>query len=469
MPGPFRQWRGAAAFINGWLDQDRAQQEMQLEFLESMVSTASTAEDIRGRQATERRAQALFPGELQQQQYQTTQMGIETQGMQRSAEQQAELDAIIADKFGLPSYEVFKYYVDAGKLEELKRMSEARRGLNVPEAEATLQSEQAQRDITAAQQEQARMGAYGGAGGPRAAGTAAALEQQYQRQLQQNRINLRTPQTQAQTEQEMFQLQPREARANIYATRKSAEAAMTRAQTPSVQREDIRRRAYMDLASTPEEGMKRWAEDIIYGAQVEAGRRMSMPQIQDNIEAIEMAIWRLEQPETTDAMATAMFGILMETNPTMFSGIKAGDAEQMTKDEIKELLMPRLLALNTLHKEADPPGRSYFELTEVEGEDKGEQFTQQAPPVFTMSHINTARDHLNTLGTNITGFSDDDIQRYSKNYLLKILNRYLPYQWEVIHQANKEPFLNRATEQDWQAVLETIRQLESEYGVGGIR
>jgi len=475
MPGPFRQWRGAASFVDGWLNQDREQQKMQLEFLESIAKTAATTQDISGRQAQERRAESLFPGqmtqqglttdqmafanreaeakfpgEMTQQGYETEQMGFETETMQRSSEQQAELDALILDKFGLPSYEVFKYYVDAGKLDELNRMSEEMRRLNAPELEAELGVVQKQQTLEQAQ-------AYGGRRGPESAGIAQAIKDEYDRGLAERRLRGGLAGATAKSEIEQLQLAPELIRAQIYQSNMAAKAALARTSQTPAGKDDLKRQAFIDVYGGPE-GLKRYANSVVYGAQQEAGQVMTMPQIQSSIEEIELAIWRLEQPNTTDPMATAMLAVIMESNPRMFGDVSDKDTEELTKDEIKALLKPRLDALNILHAEADPEGRSYMDLT------GGKAATGE--PTYSVKDIDAAIGILASEGTDTASFSSNQSAGNSKNYLLKIMKGYRPDQWEAVHQTNRPMFISRSSEQDWNATLEVIRQLAGNAGGG---
>jgi hypothetical protein len=450
---------------------------MQLEFLESIASTAGKAQDIRGRQAQERRAEALFPGqmtqqglttdqmafanreaeafypgELEQQGFKTEQMGLETQTMQRSSEQQAELDALILDKFGLPSYEVFKYYVDAGKLDELNRMSDEMRRLNAPELEAELGVVQKQQALEQAQ-------AYGGRRGPESAGIAQAITDEYTRGLAERRLRSGLASATVRSEIEQLHLAPELTRAQIYQSEMAAKTALARASQTPAGKEDLKRQAFIDVYGP--EGLKRYANSVVYGAQQEAGQRMTMPQIQSNIEEIELAIWRLEQPNTTDPMATAMLAVIMESNPRMFGDVSEKETEELTKDEIKALLMPRLEALNILHAEADPEGRSYMDLTEGKAATGG-----IAEPTYSVKDIDAAIGILASEGTDTASFSSRQSAGNSKNYLLKIMKGYRPDQWEVVHQTNRPMFITRSSEQDWNATLEVIRELAGNAGGG---
>lgn len=473
MPGAFSQSRGAASFINAFLDQDEVEQRSQLDFLKTIAGSATTAQDIRTSQASGRRAEALFPGQLEQQGLTTERMELSNVGsgfanrqLARTEEQQIELDAIIMEKFGYPSFDVFLKAVDSGEL-DLRQRGIAERGrLGAPEAEAGLGVLQTQQTLQQAQ-------AFGAGEGPANVGVTQAVEADRARGLAQQRLGSDLTKETVTAEVEAQRLAPALTRSEIFKNQAAAEASRLRGKSAATQKSDIERQAFIGIYG-PEEGPIRYANKIVYGAEQEAGQRLTLTEIQRNISEIEQAIFRLELPETTDPMAVAMLAIIQQSNPQMFGDVSDEETAALTKDEIKALLMPRLEALDILHSEADPEGRGYLELTgvvppgQVGRSQAGGARTGQ--PTYTTRDIDAAIGSLSSSGAGTTSFSSPQTANNSKNYLLKIMQSGSPDQWEVIHQVNRPEFIQRASEQDWNAVLEIIRQLSQQApqaGAGG--
>jgi len=458
MPGPFSSSRGLASFINGWLDQDQTEQRSQLEFLKTIAGTAATASDIGVSQAANRRAEVLFPGQVEQQGLTTQQMQLSNEGLgfanrqlARTEEEQAELDAIIFDRTGYPTFGVLMQAIESGDL-QLREKGIAERGrLNAPEIEAGLGVLQNQQAL-----EQGR--AFGAGQGPRNVGTTQAIEADRASGLAQARRGSDLTKETVKAEVEAQRLLPAVTRSEILRNEAAATASGLKGKSAATQKSDLERQAFIDLHG-PIEGPIRYANTIVYGSQEAAGQRLGLTEIQRSIGEIEMAIFRLEAPETTDQMALVMFSIIQKSNPEMFGDVNEEETDNLTKDEIKALLMPRFEALNVLHSEADPEGRSYLDLSGGQGAPGQAQPGQTAP---TIRDIDAAIGAMSSAGTGATAFSSPQMASNSKNYLLKVMQSGSPDQWEVIHQVNRPTFVQKSSEQDWNAVLDIIRQLSQQ-------
>jgi len=126
------------------------------------------------------------------------------------------------------------------------------------------------------------------------------------------------------------------------------------------------------------------------------------------------------------------------------------------------LLMPRFTALDILHSDADPEGRSYLDLATGQATLGQAGVGQTAQPQFSVRDIDAAIGAMSSAGTGITSFTSPQVGNNSKGYLLKIMQSYKPDQWEVVHQVNRPDFVQRASEQDWNAILDIIRTMSSQ-------
>jgi hypothetical protein len=368
---------------------------------------------------------------------------------------QSELDALIQEKFNLPSYEVFDFYVKSGELESLRRRGEEARRLNLPETQAGLETIQSQQGLETAQ-------AYGQLRGPEQAGFGQALTDDFNRQMAERRArgDLGSLTYEAQRQEQI--LAPAVTRSEIALRQAQAQKAVS----PAVQEAKQDMEAFLALYG-PEQGPIEWAQNRVTGLRTKAGELPEMPQVQAQIQELALAITNIMDPGIADPMAAGIFALVAEKNPGMFGKVKKEDAQTMTREEIAGLLIGRFKALDKLHKLVHPDKLSYLETTndsalaQILGRQTGGPVADlSGKRAYSNTDIDAAIGSLTSVGTGFINFTSPEIGALSKRYLLnQIIQKYEPRQWEVALQANRPGFIQRSSEQDFNAAVDIIREM----------
>ena len=435
MPGPMEKWLGLAAFADGWLGQDAAEQEQQLQYLESIANVAGRAQDIRGAQSTERRTQALFPGVQEQQGLQTTQMGIETRGMERGEEMQGKLDTLIQDQYGLPSWEVFKTLVDAKQTDVLQRFADATLASRVPEE--TVKGQEAKVTGERRTEEQFLRGP-----GPEAvagARTATALQQQQQQQYEMLVTDLKrrrgTPKILVDTEAELGKLAPLGKKIDMISAYAAAKHRMGQAANTPLGKDQIMRQIFAD------KGLD-YDAYIIRGFLIDKGEMESKQTLLENIFKAEEARARILASEGDIDTAQAFMLSTLQNNPNMADKIGAFMPQKPT--DVREIVKP----LNDYINANKALMHEYHDVSYDKMAQRQLQFTE-----------GDLKEVIGGMMENFAGFSDDNAEDI-RLVLVNLINRRDPMHWDTWMQKFRPGLIQRWSQEEWNAaqqVLDTVQ------------
>lgn len=435
MPDPMQKWIGAASFIEGWLGQDEAEQDRQLDYLESLSTVATRAEGIRGAQADTRRAEALFPGQVQQQKLTTTQMGIQTRGMQRSEEMTASLDDLIQKEYGLPSYEIFKSFVDAGATEVLNRFNQATLAGRTPEQKAELEGVKTgielrtEKAVAAGQAPEAE----------------AALREQtaflgeektdYERTVLDLKKTAKMPALLVDTEKALMELEPLGKKIDMFSTYAMAKARMgALSRTPLGQEQlarDMFARKGLDYDSYRIREVLTEAKEII-----------PKQSLMENIFSAERARLDLIAAEGDIEMGEAIMLMQMQKNPDMAKAL--GPLLSSKPQDMKDLVEP-------LNKYINANKTLLWEQHHLSYDRLGERELQ-----FGEADLNEV---IGGMLQDFPGFNDEHSADI-RNFLVNMINGLDPMHWDSAMQRHRAGLVQRWSQEDWFAakqVLDTVQ------------
>jgi len=435
MPGPMQKWLGLAAFTDGWLNQDAQEQEQQLQYLESIADVAGRAQNIRGAQAGERRAESLFPGQQEQQGLQTTQMGIQTRGMERTEEHQEALDDLIKKKYDLPSWEVFKTLVDAKQTDVLQRFADATLASQLPEE--TVKAQEGEVKVKRRTTE-----AFAQGEGPEAEArlreqTAFLGEEksEYERLVIDLQKKASMPSIMVNTEAELLKLAPLGKKVDMISAYAQAKLRMGQVANTPLGKEQVMRdtfaRAGLDYDSY-----------VVRAYLIKNNLMESKETLNDNIFKAEQARANiLAQEGNMDASQQILS--LWLTNNTKAGESVASITPQKPMD-VKEIVAP-------LNKYINVNKALMWEYHHVSYDKLAERQLQ-----FSEGDL---REVIGGMLQDFHGFSDehaDDI----RERLVSIINRRDPMHWDTIMQRLRPGLIQRWSQEDWNAakqVLDTVQ------------
>jgi hypothetical protein len=217
------------------------------------------------------------------------------------------------------------------------------------------------------------------------------------------------------------------------------------------------------------EGRKRFYETIILGHNIKIGRVPEITDIQRGLSDIEMAMFDLESPETTDALANVAMASIIKNNPAMFGTTNPEEQKGKSKEEIIQILKPMFNYWNTLHTELDPQGRSYTEIASAPVRPGRASAIGGTPgpggagttTAFGKQDIDRVMNELVTTKT-IEPFTSPEKMQGASKYLENLMGKNEPRQWEAIHHAQKSRFLQQGwNESEWESTLWAIRAMHN--------
>jgi len=434
MSSGMQKWLGLAAFADGWLNQDEQQQEQQLQYLEGIADVAGRAQNIRGAQSSERRAAALFPGQQEQQDLTTTQLGIETRGMQRGEESQSQIDAYLQENFGMSKdmldtiVTMKELGIEQASLDELMKFK-------VPQAKAQLES-------TKLQTEQRTESQFAQGAGPEAVGDlrrdTALLGQEkteYERLVTDLRNKAGLPRIMVDTEKVLQELAPLGKRIDMVSAYAAAKLKMGQAANTPLGKEQIMRdimaRKGLDYDSYK-----------VREFLVDAGEMESKQTLMNNIWNAERLRAELLTREQDVDSATALMGAFMTENENIANQLgrlmpeKPRDVEQILAPLNKYINANKALMWEYHHV-------SYDRLT-----DRQLQFSTQ-----------DLNEVIGGMLQNFSGFNDENAEDI-REFLVKVINQRDPIHWNTVMQRLRPGLVQRWSQEDWfaaQQVLDTVQ------------
>ena len=443
MPGKFDQMVGAAAYIESFLDQDKAERELSLREFESKVAVTGRIADIQSRQGVERRAQAIFPSQLEQ-------AGLRTQTM----EQQVETGALslqdvqerreqVKEVFGrsLPVIEALR---DAGKAELAGSLANLLLEMDYPGREA--ETEKLKMENLRTQLE-----TFKRAEGPEAVGRAAAAkpqletaQAQYEQTLIAERERVGLAPILVDTERELALIAPQAKLSDMLSNLATAKARLgALANTPAGKEQALRE-------AWPTMGLPySFDEYLVRQALRKSGEWQDPEKLFGNVqETIALRTRILSGEMDQDAMQLAVTAFISKDNPELAVAMQG-----QTPDKagiLKGLTETILVNKNLLMEQ----GLDYVKLAARE-----RRFT--VPDVERV--MGAMMGHPDKEG-GFFGFSTAEISTDIKEYLVNIVNKRDPSEWERVHQALKAEKVRRWSQNDWMSALDLLRWIRWEMG-----
>jgi len=431
------QWVGPAAFIDGWLNQDPVEQKLQMDQLEGITSSAGRLTQIQGMQATERRTEAMFPGQQQLQQQDIARGGFEIEGLEREEELQQELDVLAKQHLGM-SFKAYQMLSAAGDQQFANLIRESRTAEGVPGLTGTVESGKLKSEV-ATQEAEKRVDL------PRRRAEATAQEavtstatNQYQQLLSGARIDVGMHDILVNTEAHLARLAPFAKVMDIHQSYASAVRDMGAYRDTPAGKEQAMRMAWNASGLSSQFGS---FDDYLVRDMLRKNGDWQKPgELTDNIQAALGLQVNLMRGDASDAAVQGWLMANAKDNPELLMSI------QMEKNNKEGMLQGINRYINVNKNLLQLQGIDYDALA-----DRERNYTETD-----IERIIGAMAGDPSRRGKVVGFRTDKPDNV-KRFLARLMNEMDAGQWEKALTLNRAALVDTYSQEDWQFMMDIVR------------